>query len=354
VSGTVLRTALRRSLAQIRYVDPVRPNAATGVVGEVYRQLEDEFGMLAPPVALHSPAPTVLAASWLILRETLLAGGYAGRAAKEAVASAVSVANACPYCVEVHSTALRGLSAGGAADAISTGRIDDVDDPGISVLAEWARYTGDRARAYAVPAPAEQAPELVGVAATFHYLNRMVNIYLAESPLPPGAPDAAKNAARWLLAKVMRPSVRRAPGLSLRLLPDAAPTADLAWAAGNPTVAAAFARACAAVDAAADDAVPEGVRTVVRDHLATWTGMPPGPSRAWVTDAVAGLPPAERGAGRLALLAAVASYQVDQQVIDEAGRGVDADLVTLTSWASLTAARRICSWTAVRAPVREG
>ncbi|HEX3647320.1 MAG TPA: carboxymuconolactone decarboxylase family protein, partial [Pseudonocardiaceae bacterium] len=301
MSGTVLRTALRRSLAQIRYVDPVRPAAATGLVADVYRQMEDEFGMVAPPVALHSPAPTVLAATWLILRETLLAGGHAGRAAKEAVAASVSIANACPYCVEVHSTALRGLDARSAADAIGAGRIDDVDDPGISVLAEWARYTGDRARGYAVPAPAEQAPELVGVAATFHYLNRMVNVFLAESPLPPGAPDAAKNVARWLLAKVMRPSVRRAPGLSLPLLPDAPPAADLAWAAGNPTVAGAFARACAAVDTAAEAVVPEPVRVVVRDHLASWNGMPPGPSRAWVTDAVAGLPAGQRGAARLAL-----------------------------------------------------
>ncbi|HKN99093.1 MAG TPA: carboxymuconolactone decarboxylase family protein, partial [Pseudonocardiaceae bacterium] len=214
MSGTVLRTALRRSLAQIRYVDPVRPAAATGLVADVYRQMEDEFGMVAPPVALHSPAPAVLAATWLMLRETLLAGGHAGRAAKEAVAASVSVANACPYCVEVHATALRGLDARSAADALGAGRVDDVDDPAISVLAEWARYTGDRARGYAVPAPAEQAPELVGVAATFHYLNRMVNVFLAESPLPPGAPDAAKNVARWLLVKVMRPSVRRAPGLS--------------------------------------------------------------------------------------------------------------------------------------------
>jgi AhpD family alkylhydroperoxidase len=352
----VLRTALRRSLAQVRYVAPVRPAAADGLVAGVYRQMEDEFGMLAPPVALHSPAPTVLAAVWTILRETLLVGGHAGRAAKEAVAAAVSVANACPYCVEVHSTALRGLDAGPAADALAAGRVDEVDDPGVSVLAEWARHTGDRARGYAVPAPAEQVPELVGVAATFHYLNRMVNIFLADSPLPPAAPDAAKNVARRLLVRVMRPGVNRAPGLSLPLLPEAPLAPDLAWAAGNPAVAAGFARACAAVDAAAEAAVAEPVRAVVRDHLASWNGMPPGPSRAWVNDAVAGLPAGRRGAARLALCTAVASYQVDQQVIDEAradGRS-DADLVTLTSWASLAAARRICSWAPVPAPAAEG
>ena len=75
----------------------------------MYRQVERDFGMLAPPVALHSPAPEALAAVWVILRESLVATGLAGRPGKEAVAATISLANSCPYCVDVHGATLMGL-----------------------------------------------------------------------------------------------------------------------------------------------------------------------------------------------------------------------------------------------------
>jgi hypothetical protein len=57
---------------------------------------------------------------------------------------------------------------------------------------------------------------------------------------------------------------------------------------------------------------------------------------------VAGLPAADRPPGRLALLTALASYRVTQAVIDDfrRDRPEDAELIALTSWASLAAARR--------------
>jgi AhpD family alkylhydroperoxidase len=353
VTGTVMRTALRRAIGQIKYVHPVRPGVADGTVAEVYGQIEDEFGMLAPPMALHSPAPGTLAASWMLLRETLLATGVVSRAAKEAVAATVSLANGCPYCVEVHATALRGLSARSSADALGAGRIDAVTDPELRALTAWARTTGDRDNATEVPAPGEQVPELLGVATTFHYLNRMVNIYLGESPLPPSAPATARNAAHWMLAKVMRPGATRRPGTTRDLLPAAALPGDLGWAEANLTVTDALARVCAAVDVAARDAVPSSVRTVVHDHLATWSGRPAGPSRAWLNEVVAALPADQRPVARLALLAAVASYQVDQQVMDDVReQGIDdGGLIAITSWASLAAARQISTWTPAALPV---
>ena len=56
MSRTLVRTALRRSNTQIRYITAVRAGAARDQVAAVYAQLERDFGMLAPPVVLHSPA----------------------------------------------------------------------------------------------------------------------------------------------------------------------------------------------------------------------------------------------------------------------------------------------------------
>ncbi|GAA1010955.1 alkyl hydroperoxide reductase AhpD [Acrocarpospora pleiomorpha] len=298
----VVKKALRRSLAQVRHVTPVPPGAARGLVADVYAQVERDFGMLAPPVALHSAAPDVMAGVWMLLRESLLAQGLVPRAAKELVATEVSRANACPYCVDVHGATLRGL--GGPAPA--------APDPG---------------------------PEVTGTRLTFHYLNRMVNVFLGESPLPPAVPGAMRGGALRVLGSMMGSSARRPrpPGDSLGLLPDAPLPADLRWAEGNQYVAGAVARATAAVSQAGERSVPEPVRDLVTAEVTKWDGTPPGLSRAWCEDAVATLAPAHRPTGRLALLTAMASYQAGTAVGDV--KADDRALLEITAWASMVAAR---------------
>ncbi len=349
MAGWAARTAVRKSLAQVRYVTPVSPESAQRLVGQVYLQLERDFGVLAPPVALHSPAPTALAASWLMLRETLLAAGRVDRTAKEAIASGVSLGNVCPYCVDVHSTTLQGLVGGRDAAAIASDRISSVTDPITRRLTTWARTSGvrDRTGQPQMPFSAEQAPEFVGVAVTFHYLNRMVNVFLDGSPIPVAVPDPVRGGLRRLLGLVMGSMARRAaqPGTALTLLPAAELPEDLLWTTGNPSVAGAFARAVAAIEELGSRATSPAVRDLVATKLTEWDGLPPGLNRAWTNDSVAALPYAERPAGRLAILTALASYQVDQSVVDEfrRDRPDDETLIGLTSWASLAAARRVGS-----------
>jgi AhpD family alkylhydroperoxidase len=341
MSSPLLASGVRRSLAQIRYVAPVLPGRADGLVADVYAQAERDFGFVAPPLVLHSPAPTALAASWLLLRETLLASGFAPRAQKEVVAAAVSLANECPYCVAVHSAAVRDLVDGRVAAEVAADRLADVADPGLRATGLWARGTGRPGNAQ--PAPADSLPELAGVAVAFHYLNRMVTIFLPESPLPPLTPKAMGGWVMGMLASAMT-APRPAPGASLELLPQAPLPAEFAWAAGVPTVASALARAAAALDAAAAKAVPAPVCELVLARLADWQGNGPGPSRSWADDAASALAPADRPLGRLALLAAFAPYQVTKADVTGAGPVNDADLVTLAAWASMAAARRIGSW----------
>lgn len=350
MGGLLVRRAVRRSLAQVRHVTAVPPGSAAPAVERVYAQVERDFGFLAPPVALHSPAPVPLAACWTMLRETLLAAGQADRAVKEAVAASVSVANACPYCVDVHSGALHGLVQGGDALSIAADRTDAVSDPVLRKAAEWARTSADRqaAQRWATPFPAAQLPELVGVAVTFHYLNRMVNIFLRDTPLPFAVPAAARAATRRVLGLMMRSTTGRPvrPGGSLELLPAARLPDDLGWASASPTISAGFAQAAAAIDAAGRAVVVPAVRDLVSSRLAGWDGRAAGLSRAWADRAVAGLPEAQRPAGRLALLTAIASYQVDPGLVAELRRHQPGDeaLVALTSWASLAAARQVGGW----------
>lgn len=314
--GRIVRTALRRSLNQIRYVEPVRPGGATGLVAAVYADVEADFGMLAPPVALHSPAPVALAASWSLLRETLVASGHAPRAVKEAVAAAVSRSNTCPYCVSVHTATLEVLT-----------------DTTFGDVEAWASGAG-RVR----PFPAEQLPELLGVVVAFHYLNRVVNVFLGDSPLPANAPATA----RRFLGRFMGTTARKEhpPGRSLRLLAEARRPDDLAWSSGHPVIGDALGRIAAAFDAGGARALSRPARELVLDRVAAWDGAPPGLSRAWATEAVADLPAGDRPGATLALLVAMASYQVDDGTVAAFG-GDDRRLVELVSWAGFTAARRM-------------
>ncbi|RKT55207.1 carboxymuconolactone decarboxylase family protein [Saccharothrix australiensis] len=343
--GTLVQAGLRGlSTAQVRQVRPVRYGAARGDVARIYRELERDFGVLAPPIALHAPAPDVLAASWLMLRETLLVPGAVPRALKEAVSTAVSEGNSCPFCVAMHSSMLSDLVGRGA-----------VADPAARAASAWATANGspDTGAGHPVPFPVGHAPEMVGTAVILEYLNRMVNLFLGELPLPPHVPAASMTVVRRVLVWLIKSAERRGPrpGASLDLLPAAPLPEDLRWAEGNPAIAEAYARGAAAIDGAGRRSVPSGVRESVLAHLARWDGRPMGLSRAWVEEAVAALPGDERAAGRLALLTALASYQVDQSVVDRfrERRPDDRSLIDLTSWASLAAARRVGGWMRIRA-----
>lgn len=355
MEGFLLRAALKAAPEQVRFVATVPPKSADGLVAKVYAQLLHEFSVLAPPVVLHSAAPRMLAAAWSILRESLIAAGAVDRATREAVAAAVSLGNSCPYCVEVHGGTMHGLATGGDAYAVATGRLDDVADDRLRRIATWAKASGNRdlAAGHALDLPPEQAIDLAAVAVTFHYYNRMVNVFVADSVFPPVMPASARGQALRVFGRLMRPAAgqRFRPGDSLELLTPAPLPPDLAWLRQSRaafSAAEAFARAAAAVDAAGRRSVPPAVRELVLAHLARWTGTPAGLSRAWVEDAIDTLPPADRSAGRLALLTAVASYQVDDDTVEQFRRERPADrpLIELVSWSALSAARRIGTWLA--------
>ena len=315
----LLGRAMRSAQGAVKYVRPVRASAARGLVAVVYQQMERDFGFLAPPISLHSPSPEVMAASWLMMRETLLASGRADRVLKESVASAVSEANTCPYCVEVHDAIRHSIDGAYEADAVGA----------------WVRG-GPR------PFPDDQLEECVGVAVTFEYVNRMNNVFLPESPIPARVPGLARNQVRRTLGAVAAPGKRAIePGGSLGLLPDAPLPEDLSWSAGHATVAGAFAKASAVIESAGARSLPLHVRDLVRARL-SGDAVEIGLSRSWVEQAVAELPAGDRAVAKLALLTALASYQVDADVVLAARHdcGDEAALVDLTAWASWSAARR--------------
>ena len=151
-------------------------------------------------------------------------------------------------------------------------------------------------------------------------------------------------AGRWVGRRVLGVSVR--PGDALELLPPAELPDDLAWAAPSTPVAGAFARFAAVIDEVGRRTLSEEVRARVQAHVDAWAGEDRGLNTRWVERAIAGLGEAQRPAGRLALLTALASYRVTPEVVASfrEHHPSDEQLIAVTAWASFTAARKVGTW----------
>jgi alkylhydroperoxidase family enzyme len=344
IAGRVAGTAVLR---QVRHVVPVAAAAASGPVEAVYAQIAEEMHLVVPPALLHSPAPGVLAAYWALTRETLLVAGATGRGVKEAVATAVATSVLCPYCVDMHSVNMYDLIGEYEAERLVTDRIGDLRDPHLREIGTWARFAYLAPHAPSLPeglTPAQRA-ELVGTVTGLHYLSRTVNVFLAPSLLPPGITGRARRRLKRGLGRLLGPTLRahREPGRSLGLLPGAPPPADARWAAANPWIAGAVARAAATFEAAGERHLSPALRRALRDRLDAWHGEEPVLPGAWCEEALAGFREADRAAGRVALLTAVASRRVTDEDIADFRRHLPGDdaLVEVVAWAAYEAARRI-------------
>ncbi|MGP4095974.1 carboxymuconolactone decarboxylase family protein [Nonomuraea sp. KM90] len=322
-----------------RYVTPVAPQAATGRIAGVYAQLANDFGLARMPVFLTlSPAEEVLAATWALLRESLLAG-RAPRTGKEVVALGVSMANRCPYCVAAHTTLLHATGEHRLGESIARG--DTPEDPVHAALLAWARGGG------APPFPAELAPEYVGTALAFHFINRIASALLTENLLPANLQKS--RLVRSVGGRAMARLVRRRlpPGASLPLISGLPAGPEPAWAAGAPA-GTAYA-ALRAVAESGGELLTDAARALVRETVADWDGEHPPMGNAWLDGPLAALPDGRAGA-RLALLAALAPYRVtdadvaawrgarpDEDVAAWPGTRPDEDLVRLCAFGAITA-----------------
>src|SRR6185369_5675501 len=118
-----------------RFFTPAPAHAASGLTAEVYGQLRDEFLGPVPTFRALSAVPELLAATWALMREALLAGD-ASRVDRELVASAVSRANRCPFCVDAHVMLLHALGEHELAEVLARG--ETPADPHHAELVRWA------------------------------------------------------------------------------------------------------------------------------------------------------------------------------------------------------------------------
>jgi AhpD family alkylhydroperoxidase len=325
----------------INHVEPVAPRQARGLVADVYAEARHDFGRLPEPVTVLSPHEGLLAAGWAALRETLIAG-QAPRAGKEAVAAAVAATLSCPWCVDAHTAMLYAAGETATAGAILADEELPATHPHAPYVA-WARGTATPSGPEAPFGP-DEATGYIGTAMLFHFVVRLVSVLLDDTFLIGGARTKSlmRRAGGLVFARKVRATYP--PGLASDRLPTRPLPEDLAWAATSPPVATAFAALTACLDEAQH--LPAESREAVDRAVDTWRGAPPSISSSWTTEHTDELAENLRPATRLALLTALAPYQVTDADVAAARPllATDAALVTGLAWAAWTATRRIGSW----------
>ncbi|MCK5345563.1 MAG: alkylhydroperoxidase, partial [Candidatus Heimdallarchaeota archaeon] len=191
------------------------------------------------------------------------------------------------------------------------------------------------------------APEIIGMAVLYHYMNRMVSVFLSETPLPSNRgwlKGALKRIAGWYFSLSVKRS--KSQGVSLKFLPASELPLDLIWSQDSPYVAKAFAQLSSVIDEIGKNSLADSIRHCVQKYVNEWNGEPPGMSRQWAEQAIYDLDDKLKEAGRLVLISAIAPYQVDEQMIVRF-RDIypeDETLLGALAWGSFTAAKRIGTW----------
>jgi AhpD family alkylhydroperoxidase len=332
----------------IKYISVVKPSSAKGLVAGVYAQIERDFGRVVEPFQLHSPVPELLAGVWMACRESELVGTVP-QALKEVVAASISQLNQCSYCIDAHTIMLSAAGEGKTANAISKARYEEITDEKTFSTVKWAlATTSPRSELLRWPPFSKQeAPEFIGTAVFYHYINRVANALLGETPMPL-IQGWLKGPLKSIASQTFSNAISRTKtmGESLEFLDKAELPNDLRWAKPSANVARAFACFAKAVEDAGEQALPTEVRAHVKEELSEWTGKTSELSLAWSEDAISRFDTATESAARLAIFTALAPDRIEPQAILAFRKHFpeDTKLIGALAWASFAAARKIGTW----------
>ncbi len=330
----------------IKYVEAIPPGKAKGILSQIYNQIEHDFA-IAPPFTLHSAIPELVAAVWSAERETMF-HGIVPRGIKESIVAAVAIINECPYCIDAHTLMMQASDEGVAAKEM-TGESGKITDSKIQQLTDWAKATCTPGADILANPPftLDEAPEIIGAALAFHYINRMANVFLDDHMVP--KMGFFSGAVRNMMANTMIKSMLQRkiePGASIQFLPDGHLPDEFRWAKQNEILSRTFAGITAVMDQYAGEQFSQTALDTVRKKINTWHGQDMGMSRKWINEATEGLNEMDTVATRLMLLASLASYQVTETDIEQFQQHYPTDVAVIaaTAWGAWTAVRRISTW----------
>ncbi len=333
----------------IKYIKIDRNRSNNEFLNEMYSQIKHDFGAVVEPFLIHSLSPKLLGGVWAACRETELITDIVPRNAKELIASTVSQINKCPYCVDAHTIMLNALGENKVAESLSKKGEGNIHDPKLKNLYKWALATRSPKEDIILTPPfsIEEAPEIIGIAVFYHYINKMASMFLSETPLPFNF-KFSKMVLKIITGLFFSFSAKRVKnsGDSLKFIQMAELPEELNWAKGSPEISKAFAGLSNIIDNIGNEILSPEVRKYVTEYIQSWNGEYPGMSSKWVDTAINKLDAEQKEIGRLILIASIAPYQINQQMVISF-RNIypeEDSLLGAIAWGSFLVAKRIGTW----------
>lgn len=320
----------------VHHVSTRPPKDKQSLANEVFEQMRREFFM-ASPFTLHASVPETLAAVWVLIRETLMCGN-APRGRKEIIASGVSKANRCPFCEDAHRA------------AVIASRTSDAR------LAYWSEATGQASHPALKTLPFDTCQaEYIGTVVGFHYLNRVVSVFLDDKmmPVPAFLDRPASFMARIMMGGMLRKAAQNRPGQALHLIPDI-PRTDAwrpAWASQNRSISEAISGWAAVNEYLAEIYLSSEVTESVGPVIDDWNGGEIYNEPDWLGRRRPRVADIHIPAVDLALMTAMAPFRITEAAVENVIKsGLSAEQVLIiVAWAAQRAARRAGDWTAAAA-----
>ncbi|OYT15897.1 MAG: hypothetical protein B7C24_10635 [Bacteroidetes bacterium 4572_77] len=227
---------------QIKHIKYICKRKAKGKLKILYRHIESNFGKLAEPFVLHSIKLNYISAVWAVLYETLLVEQKIKRSIKESIATCISEVNKCPYCIDAHTVMVFGTDKS-LENNIQHLKTNPTESPTKEdEIIYWALHNLDFQNKLLKSPPfnKQEAPEIIGTAVLFHYINRMVQVFAQDSPFPISfwKKQIKYFAANFIFNKALKKP--KTKGESLGFLNTTSLNNDFIWAKETPEIQSAF------------------------------------------------------------------------------------------------------------------
>ena len=347
-----MNSAMREYAAHtVKYLKVQGIRDAQGVVKTINQQIDRDFA-LAGPLTLSTPSERVHAVRWAAIREAFVVETHVTRAAKEIIAAVVAQINTCPFCVDAHGTSLSATGDDTTAKAIVSGTWKNLEDEKTKALIEWGLNTRNPNASIIQNPPfsEREAPEIIGTALTFHSINRLVNIFLAESPLPGilGSKPLKKIVLRLASKTMIKSIVRKKADASdaLQFIERHAVQGHLHWAQAVPAYATVLAAEEFLLTEIERDLIPAVSGRLLKEKVSRWQGEDLPMGKAWLSGMLKDIDEKEKPIAKMMFLAVFAPYTVTEEDIQEFREvnSSDKDLVEICFWATQIVTNRIGQW----------
>lgn len=348
---TIEKKMLEQNAQAVKYLKVFGLKDAKGNIKAINQQINRDFG-LAGPMTLSSPSERVHAVRWVKSREIFVVETHVKRVTKETIAAGVSETNKCPYCVEVHQTSISSTGNNTIANAIARGTWKSLEDNKTRALIDWSLNTlNPNADIISNPPfTLPEATEIIGTALEFHSTNRLVSIFLDESPLPAFLSNSfIKKIALSIASKTLFKSmVSKKPqaGDSLPFIKNTPLTKEEQWAKNIPAYAMGLAAENKLLKDIQAEHIPQKSANLFKAKISEWQGeeMPLG--KSWINKITANLDDREKPITTIMFLAAFTPYAITEKDIEDFRqiKASDAELLEVCYWAIQTTTNRIGEW----------